>query len=70
MLYKDFQNKYAVRIQFIHTANRNTTTCAEGMCGHTSVMSMREAMERRVRGEKWLVIMILMPASEKDSWWG
>lgn len=36
----------------------------------TSVMSIREAMVRRVLGEKWLVIMILMPASEKDSWWG
>lgn len=33
-------------------------------------MSIREAMVRRVLGEKWLVIMILMPASEKDSWWG
>lgn len=33
-------------------------------------MSMREAMVRRVLGEKWLVIMTLMPASEKVSWWG
>lgn len=33
-------------------------------------MSIREAMVRRVLGEKWLVIMILMPASEKDNWWG
>lgn len=31
---------------------------------------MREAMVRRVLGEKWLVIMTLMPASEKVSWWG
>lgn len=36
----------------------------------TSMMSMREAMVSRVRGEKWLVIMILMPASEKESWCG
>ena len=36
----------------------------------TSLMSRREAMVRRVRGEKWSVIMILMPASEKVSWWG
>lgn len=36
----------------------------------TSMMSMREAMVSRVRGEKWLVIIILMPASEKESWWG
>lgn len=27
-------------------------------------------MESRVRGEKWGVIMIRRPASEKDSWWG
>lgn len=33
-------------------------------------MSIREAMVRRVLGEKWLVIMTLMPASEKVSWWG
>lgn len=33
-------------------------------------MSILEAMVRRVLGEKWLVIMILRPASEKDSWWG
>lgn len=33
-------------------------------------MSIREAMVRRVLGEKWFVIMILIPASEKDSWWG
>lgn len=31
---------------------------------------MRDAMVRRVLGEKWLVIMTLMPASEKVSWWG
>lgn len=36
----------------------------------TSVMSILEAIVSRVRGEKWLVIMILIPASEKDSWWG
>lgn len=36
----------------------------------TSVMSIRDAMVRRVLGEKWLVIMILMPASQKVSWWG
>ncbi len=36
----------------------------------TSVIIILEAIVRRVRGEKWLVIMILIPASEKDSWWG
>ena len=44
-------------------------TCAP-LCLLTSLMSIRDAMVRRVLGEKWLVIMILMPASEKDSWWG
>lgn len=38
------------------------------VCVFTSVMSIREAMVRRVLGEKWLVIIILMPASEKVSW--
>lgn len=36
----------------------------------TSVMSMRPAMLRRVRGEKWGVIMTRRLASEKENWWG
>lgn len=42
-------------------------------CEHpagTSVMSMRPAMLRRVRGEKWGVIMTRRLASEKENWWG
>lgn len=36
----------------------------------TSLINMRLAMESRVLGGKWLVIMIRRPASEKDSWCG
>lgn len=37
---------------------------------HTSLINMRLAMERRVLGGKWLVIMIRSPASENESWCG
>ena len=36
----------------------------------TSLISIRPAMLRRVRGEKWGVIMMRRLASEKESWWG
>lgn len=36
----------------------------------TSLINMRLAMESRVLGGKWLVIMIRRPASEKESWCG
>lgn len=36
----------------------------------TSLISIRLAMESRVLGGKWLVIMIRSPASEKESWCG
>lgn len=41
-----------------------------GEIRHTSLINMRLAMERRVLGGKWLVIMIRSPASENESWCG